>query len=109
MPRITPRYFSISSNLLSQPKKLNITVAIVNGGLCIGMVKDIQVGEKIPVFVRKSKFHLPLRAKERPLVMIGPGTGVAPLIGFLHRRNAWKAKGNELDEERYLKDVWSAS
>ncbi|ORC89793.1 putative p450 reductase [Trypanosoma theileri] len=96
MPRITPRYFSISSDLLSHPEQLNITVAIVNGGLCTGMLKDVKIGEKIPVFVRKSKFHLPLRAKERPLIMIGPGTGVAPLIGFLHRRNAWKAKGNQL-------------
>ncbi|RNF13403.1 cytochrome P450 reductase C [Trypanosoma conorhini] len=96
MPRIAPRYFSISSDLLSHPHSVAITAAIVQGGLCTGMLRETPFGEKIPVFVRKSKFHLPLRAKERPIVMIGPGTGVAPLIGFLHRRIAWKKKGNEL-------------
>nr|AGN32968.1 P450 reductase [Trypanosoma rangeli] len=96
MPRIAPRYFSISSDLLSHPHSVSITAAIIQGGLCTGMLREMPCGEKIPVFVRKSKFHLPLRAKERPIVMIGPGTGVAPLIGFLHRRNAWKKRGNEL-------------
>ncbi|PWV05866.1 putative NADPH--cytochrome P450 reductase [Trypanosoma cruzi] len=96
MPRIAPRYFSISSDLLSHPGRLSITAAILEGGLCTGMLRELQIGEKIPVFVRKSKFHLPLREKERPILMIGPGTGVAPLIGFLHRRNAWKKRGNKL-------------
>lgn len=92
MPRMTPRYFSISSDLLQTPSQVSITVAVVPGGLCTHMLQEVLVGERIPVFVRKSKFHLPLRDKTRPIIMIGPGTGVAPFIGFLQRRRAWQKK-----------------
>nr|CCD15772.1 unnamed protein product [Trypanosoma congolense IL3000] len=98
MPQIVPRYFSISSDSLSHPKSVMITVAVVDDGLCTNMLQRAGVGEGIPVFVRKSNFHLPLRAKERPIVMIGPGTGVAPFIGFLHRRSAWLKKGSKIGE-----------
>ena len=98
MPRMTPRYFSIASDQLSQMKQIFITVALVEGGVCTTMLKAASPGDRFPLFVRKSTFHLPLRAKNRPMIMIGPGTGVAPLLGFIHRRTAWKSKGNELGE-----------
>ena len=98
MPRIAPRYFSIASDQLRTPKTIGITVAIVDGGVCTSMLAAAAPGEQVPCFVRKSTFHLPLRAKQRPLVMIGPGTGVAPLVGFLHRRLGWKARNNTLGE-----------
>lgn len=92
MPRITPRYFSISSDLLDTPTSVGITVAIVQGGLCTNMLRNMQINDKVPVFVRKSTFHLPLRDKERSIIMVGPGTGVAPFVGFVRRRTAWKNK-----------------
>ena len=98
MPRMAPRYFSIASDQLSQPTQIFITVAVVADGVCTSMLSNSAVGDKIPLFVRKSNFHLPLRSKNRALILIGPGTGVAPLVGFCHRRTAWKAKGNELGE-----------
>eukprot|EP00744_Colponema_vietnamica_P005156 GILI01007579.1.p1 GENE.GILI01007579.1~~GILI01007579.1.p1 ORF type:complete len:640 (-),score=167.06 GILI01007579.1:308-2227(-) len=98
MPRMTPRYFSISSDQLAQPKQIFITVALVEGGVCTSMLAEAAVGTRIPIFVRKSTFHLPLRDKKRPIIMIGPGTGVAPLVGFLHRRRVWQEKNNELGE-----------
>ncbi|CBZ28494.1 putative p450 reductase [Leishmania mexicana MHOM/GT/2001/U1103] len=96
MPRIAPRYYSISSDLLATPTLVGTTVGIIDGGLCTNMLARMQVGDKVPVFVRKSNFHLPLRHKERPVVMIGAGTGVAPFIGFIARRGVWKQKGTEL-------------
>ncbi|KAK7196371.1 p450 reductase [Novymonas esmeraldas] len=96
MPRITPRYYSISSDMLATPTSVGTTVGVVEGGLCTDMLAKLQVGDKVPVFVRKSNFHLPMRQKERPVVMIGPGTGVAPFIGFIARRGAWRQKGAEL-------------
>lgn len=98
MPRIAPRYFSISSDQLDTAKSVGATVSIVEGGLCTTMLSELKVGDQVPVFVRKSNFHLPLRAKERPVVMVGPGTGVAPYIGFIKRRQAWKSKGAALGE-----------
>lgn len=98
MPRIIPRYYSISSDLLADGGAVGITVAIVDGGLCTTMLRDLKEGDRIPVFVRKSSFHLPLRHKERPIVMIGPGTGVAPFIGFIQRRRAWQQKNATLGE-----------
>lgn len=96
MPRIAPRYFSISSDLLFTPTIVGVTVAAVSGGLCTSMLMDMKPGDRVPIFVRKSNFHLPLRAKDRPIVMIGPGTGVAPLIGFIQRRRAWLQKNFQL-------------
>jgi len=96
MPRLIPRYFSISSDQLMKPTSIVITVALVQNGVCTTMLCGAKPGDQIPIFVRKSTFHLPLRDKKRPLVMIGPGTGVAPLVGFLERREAWKAKGQDL-------------
>ncbi|KPA85379.1 putative p450 reductase [Leptomonas pyrrhocoris] len=96
MPRITPRYYSISSDILSTPNSVGTTIGIVKGGLCTSMLARMQIGDKVPVFVRKSTFHLPLRHKERPIIMVGPGTGVAPFIGFLERRRAWQQKGATL-------------
>lgn len=96
MPRIAPRYFSISSDLLLTPTIVGATVAAVPGGLCTTMLMNMKPGEALPAFVRKSNFHLPLRAKNRPVIMVGPGTGCAPFIGFMQRRRAWKQKNFEL-------------
>lgn len=96
MPPLAPRYFSISSDQLKRPTSVVITVAVVANGVCTGMLGAAAVGDKVPLFVRKSNFHLPLRAKARPVIMIGPGTGLAPLVGFCERREKWLAKGNEL-------------
>eukprot|EP00760_Papus_ankaliazontas_P000005 PhM_4_TR10002/c0_g1_i1/m.90412/K00327/POR; NADPH-ferrihemoprotein reductase len=92
MPRITPRYFSIASDQLRHGKRIHLTVALVADGLCTSWLTKLSPGDVVPIFVRKSTFHLPVRAKDRPIVMIGPGTGVAPLIGFMHRRAAWQEK-----------------
>lgn len=102
MPRMAPRYFSIASDQLSQPKQIFITVALVEGGVCTTMLSEAAIGARIPIFVRKSNFHLPLRDKKRPVIMIGPGTGVAPLVGFLHRRRVWQEKNNELGEAAFF-------
>ena len=96
MPKNNPRFYSIASDQLVQRTSVFLTVALVEDGLCSQYFKRLNVGDPIPIFVRKSTFHLPLRAKNRPLLLIGPGTGVAPLIGFCYRREAWRKRNAEL-------------
>lgn len=52
-------------------------------------------GTKVPVHVRKSQFRLPRNAK-KPVIMVGPGTGVAPFRGFVHERAILKQKGEDV-------------
>eukprot|EP01062_Namystynia_karyoxenos_P027986 TRINITY_DN212_c0_g2_i1.p1 TRINITY_DN212_c0_g2~~TRINITY_DN212_c0_g2_i1.p1 ORF type:complete len:724 (+),score=257.53 TRINITY_DN212_c0_g2_i1:98-2173(+) len=103
MPRTQPRWYSIASDSAAAEQKgsIHICVALTPGGLASTFLHSTPEGESVPCFVRKSTFHLPPRDKKRPLVMIGPGTGVAPLVGFLHRRRAWKAKWYDLGECRF--------
>lgn len=47
----------------------------------------------VPIFVRKSQFRLPFKTTV-PILMIGPGTGIAPFMGFIQERHSVKAEGN---------------
>lgn len=47
----------------------------------------------VPMYVRKSQFRLPFKATT-PVIMVGPGTGVAPFIGFIQER-AWLRQQGE--------------
>jgi len=104
---LRPRYYSISSSPLSNERECSITVAVVRDsaksgrgeyrGVCSNYVADLQPGERVYAFVRdtKSAFRLPTDART-PLVMVGPGTGLAPFRGFLQERAALQARCEEV-------------
>jgi len=100
LPFIQPRYYTISSSSSCFPDTVHITVSITEyalnsgaafKGLTSGYLKDLSVGETCRVFVRPSAFRLPA-SLSTPIVMIGPGTGLAPMRALLQERQFQREK-----------------
>jgi len=94
LPRLNPRYYSISSSPKAHPGFIHVTAVVVqfkthtgrlHSGVCSNYLAKLKPGDEIPVFVRKSSFKLP-KQPTVPIVMVGPGTGLAPFRGFIHER-----------------------
>lgn len=145
VPRLSPRFYSISSSPKLQPNKVHITAVVLRytpdgvlalgpdakaaepyvHGLATGMISQLRMavlgqtpegpedpkfgtptytllgprnaygpvgpGLKVPIHVRRSNFRMPTSPKV-PVIMIGPGTGVAPFRGFVQERVATARK-----------------
>ncbi|MBW3624371.1 MAG: sulfite reductase subunit alpha, partial [Armatimonadetes bacterium] len=101
---LRPRLYSISSSMRQHPNEVHLTVAAVRyqKGGCYRLRKGVastfltertQPGSKVGIFVQPSHgFRLPSEG-DRPVVMIGPGTGIAPFRAFLQERQALGATG----------------
>ncbi len=99
---LQPRVYSISSSLKSDPGRVSLTVDAVRYeidkrtrlGVCSTFLGGrIAPGDKIKVYVQKAQ-HFALPADPaKPIIMIGPGTGIAPFRAFLRDRMAAKAAG----------------
>jgi sulfite reductase (NADPH) flavoprotein alpha-component len=99
---LQPRLYSISSSHNATPGKLSLTVDCVRyvigkrrrlGVASTFLAERIQPGDEVQVYVQKAhSFALPQDART-PIVMIGPGTGVAPFRAFLLDRKATGAQG----------------
>lgn len=77
-----PRYYSLASG--AEDGFLEICVRQMPGGLCSTHLLGLQVGGSITAFVRHNPgFALP--RSRRPVLLVGAGTGVAPLAGFIRR------------------------
>ncbi len=99
---LQPRVYSISSSLKCNPGRVSLTVDAVRYdvekrtrlGVASNFLADrVSPGDRIRVYVQKAQ-HFALPADPNvPIIMIGPGTGVAPFRAFLQERIATKAPG----------------
>ncbi|CAJ1993068.1 cytochrome P450 reductase [Leishmania donovani] len=94
MPRTQPRYYSIASDRMSHGTKVEIIVRVLTDGLASSyLAHRIEEGDEVFAYVRITTFHLPQRIGEkRPVLMIGPGTGAAAMVGFCYRKEALMRK-----------------
>src|SRR3984893_3693771 len=104
---LAPRYYSISSSPSGDPSRCSVTVGVVGGpassgrgvyrGICSNYLAGRRPNETVHATVRETKagFRLPDDASV-PIILIGPGTGLAPFRGSLQERAARKAKGATL-------------
>lgn len=94
---LQPRLYSISSSPLAHPQQVHLTVSTVRygarKGVCSSFLADRAQALKVAIFPQVSKhFRLP-EDDSVPVIMVGPGTGIAPFRAFLEEREARGAKG----------------
>jgi sulfite reductase (NADPH) flavoprotein alpha-component len=99
--KVTPRLYSIASSVNETEVEVHLTVSVLkytdeNGkeveGLCSNFLASLQEGGKVNLYVSKNRqFKLP--ADDKSVIMVGPGTGIAPFRGFMAERNFRSAQG----------------
>ncbi|XP_030848141.1 NADPH--cytochrome P450 reductase [Strongylocentrotus purpuratus] len=104
LPRLHARYYSISSSPKVSPDRISITAVLIRyttptgrigKGVATNWLKDkIPNGPettpfRVPIYVRKSQFRLPFKTTT-PVIMVGPGTGLAPFRGFIQERDFYR-------------------
>ncbi len=100
--KLPPRLYSISSSPKAHAGRVHVTVNIVRyeslarrrKGVCSTYLAErIPANAPVPVFIHTNNNFRPPRNNDLPMIMVGPGTGIAPFRGFLHERRALGAKG----------------
>ena len=95
-----PRLYSIASSLSAHTEEVHLTVAVVRydthgrkrKGVCSSYLAE-RVGDTIPCYFHPNKnFKLP-EDDDKPIIMVGPGTGIAPFRAFIEERKVTGAKG----------------
>ncbi|MER2061123.1 MAG: sulfite reductase [NADPH] flavoprotein alpha-component, partial [Niallia sp.] len=100
--KLPTRLYSIASSYQANPDEVHLTIGAVryhangrdrNGVCSVQIAERIQPGDKLPIYVQNNEnFKLP-ENPDTPIIMVGPGTGVAPFRSFLQEREEIGATG----------------
>jgi NADPH-dependent sulfite reductase flavoprotein alpha-component len=102
LKRLQPRLYSISSSQRVEPDQVRLTVSVVRyegttgvprKGVCSAFLADAELGTQVPVYVQPAPHFRPPGDPAAGAIMVGPGTGISPFVGFLHERRATSATG----------------
>ena len=120
IPIIKPREFSIASSPNAYPNEVHILVAVVKyktrlkdprTGLCSTFLSKLQTDQVVNIEIKSGTFQLPVDGS--PLIMVGPGTGVAPLRSIIQDRIFRKMNSDVLffgcryrNSDYYFQDEW---
>ena len=125
LPPISPRLYSISSSPKAHPGEVHLTVAIVKYnnfererfGLATGdLANRVEINKtKIPVYISQTRDFIIPEDGTKNIIMVGPGTGIAPFRAFIEHRKETHASGKnwlffgEVHEEStfFYKDEWT--
>lgn len=98
---ITPRLYSIASSLMAHENEVHLTVALASYtkedgskgyGVTSGYLAGLKEGDEVEFFIqRNQRFKLP--SDDKDIIMVGPGTGIAPFRAFLEERIERGASG----------------
>ncbi len=100
LPKLQPRLYSIASSLKAHPDAVHFIIDVVTyeshgrkrKGVCSTFLAERCADSPAPIYPTASKFRLP-EDRDAPIIMVGPGTGVAPFRAFLQERQAIGARG----------------
>ncbi|XP_053710149.1 NADPH-dependent diflavin oxidoreductase 1 isoform X2 [Synchiropus splendidus] len=125
-PEIQPRSFSIASSLKAHPQRIQVLVAVVRyktrmfhprRGLCSNWLASLDPTSgdvHVPLWVKRGSLRFPAE-QDRPVIMVGPGTGVAPFRSVLQERTAEGKTNNVLffgcrsqSKDFYFRSEWEA-
>ena len=100
--KLQPRLYSIASSQKAHPNEVHLCIGAVryeqdgisHGGVCSTFLADrLGIGGTTGVFVHTAKHFRVPSGPDTPMIMVGPGTGIAPFRAFLEEREATGAKG----------------
>nr|WP_245721907.1 molybdopterin-dependent oxidoreductase [Nocardia crassostreae] len=118
LKKLQPRQYSISSSPLVSPHEVQLTVSVVRygdpagigsaarrGGVCSTFLADRATAD-VPIYLQRAPHFRPPLDPNAPMIMVGPGTGIAPFRGFLQERRALGCKGRNwlLFGDQHAKD-----
>ncbi|WOO40620.1 diflavin oxidoreductase [Rubellicoccus peritrichatus] len=101
LKKLHPRLYSIASSPKAHPDEVHLTVGVVTyethgrsrGGVCSTYLANRSEDSQPGVFVQTNKAFRPPADDDAPMIMVGPGTGIAPFRAFLEEREVRGAKG----------------